>query len=158
MPSSDNAADDEAPALTIIGGKITTYRRLAEKALDRIAPYLDGMGPPWTAAVPLPGGDLGTADFDAFCGELRRDYSGLAAGYVATLARRYGSRAREILGDAQNPGDLGQGFGATLFAREVDYLVAREWAVTPEDVLWRRTKAGLHVTAQERDALAGYME
>ena len=88
---------------------------------------------------------------------MRRDYQGLAAGYVATLARRYGSRAREILGDARNPGDLGQGFGATLFAREVDYLVAREWAVSAEDVLWRRTKAGLHTTAPERDALAGFM-
>ena len=152
-----DAADGEAPALTIIGGKITTYRRLAEKALDRIAPYLDGMGPPWTAAVPLPGGDLGAGGLDAFCDQLRRDYRGLPAGYVATLARRYGSLAGEILGDARDPGDLGQGFGATLFAREVDYLVAREWAVTPEDVLWRRTKAGLHTTAQQRDDLAGFM-
>ena len=152
-----DAADGEAPALTIIGGKITTYRRLAEKALDRIAPYLDGMGPAWTSAVPLPGGDLGTAGLDAFRGELRRDYEGLPAGYVATLARRYGTLAREILGDARSPGDLGPGFGAKLSAREVDYLVAREWAVTPDDVLWRRTKAGLHTTAQEREALAGFM-
>jgi glycerol-3-phosphate dehydrogenase len=152
-----DAAEGEAPALTIIGGKITTYRRLAEKALDKMAPYLKRMGPAWTAETALPGGDLGVAGFDAFLGDLRRDYQELPAGYVATLARRYGSLAREILGDALNPDDLGQGFGATLSAREVDYLVAREWAVTAEDVLWRRTKAGLHMTAQERDALAGFM-
>lgn len=144
----------KAPLLTVFGGKLTTYRRLAEKALARLAPVFPGLGRPWTATAPLPGGDFrgGTAD-EVFAG-LAREYPGIERDIVRAIFRRHGTLARDVLGDAKSLADLGAGFGAGLFAREVDYLKAREWARAPEDVLWRRTKCGLAMTADERAAFA----
>jgi D-erythritol 1-phosphate dehydrogenase len=147
---------DRAPVLSIFGGKITTYRRLAEAALAVLAPYFPGMRPGWTHDVPLPGGDLPKRDRNALFAELCRRYPNLPADLLRGLARRHGTRALRILGEAKAMADLGQDFGAGLTAREIDYLMAEEWARNAEDVLWRRTKCGLPMTAVERDAVAAY--
>jgi glycerol-3-phosphate dehydrogenase len=152
--------DDEAgaaPVLSVYGGKITTYRRLAEHALEKLAPYFPGMMGEWTATVPLLG-----ADFSPTLRERSRDeffarYAGIPQGILRGLFRRHGTLGDQVLGDARTPADLGEHFGGELYAREVDYLVAREWAVSAEDVLWRRTKAGLQLAQAQREALARYL-
>jgi glycerol-3-phosphate dehydrogenase len=152
----DRPAD--APAvLEVFGGKLTTHRRLAEEALDRIEGVLGRRGRPWTRTAKLPGGDFAPTDF---AGEVRRlaaRYPGLPAPLLTRLVRLYGTKASVLLGDAATIEDLGPAFGADLFGREVDYLMANEWARTAEDVLWRRTKVGLRVGQAETEALAGYM-
>ena len=148
---------DHAPVLSIFGGKITTYRKLAEAALADLAPYFPDLKPAWTRDAPLPGGDLPRGDRNAWFADLCRRYPGLPAPLLRALAQRHGTRALRILGDAQVPGDLGVDFGARLTAREVDYLLAEEWAVCADDVLWRRTKCGLPMTPAQREAVATYI-
>ncbi|WP_072392554.1 glycerol-3-phosphate dehydrogenase [Hyphomicrobium sp. CS1GBMeth3] len=143
--------DDGPPLLNVIGGKITTFRRLAEAALDRLAAFFPGMGPPWTAAAPLPGGAFGGSDFAGYCEDLVRRHPAIARETLQGLARRYGTRADEVIGDAAEDADLGAAIGSELTAREVIYLRDAEWARTPDDVLWRRTKAGLHIGALQID-------
>jgi glycerol-3-phosphate dehydrogenase len=145
-----------APVLSIFGGKITTYRKLAEAALAVLAPYFPGMQPVWTRNAPLPGGDLPDHDRNALFAQLCRRYSDLPAELLRGLARRHGTLALRVLGDAKSMGDLGQDFGAGLTAREIDYLIAEEWAHTADDVLWRRTKCGLPMTPVQREAVAAY--
>ena len=140
------------PLLTVLGGKLTTYRRLAEHALAKLAPHLGPMKPAWTATTPLPGGNLGDGDLSGFMGRLCGRRSGFEPAFLKGLARRYGTLVEEVLGDARSEADLGAALGAGLSEREVHYLVRREWAREPEDVLWRRTKCGLHMTAEERVA------
>ncbi len=140
-----------APLVTLFGGKITTYRRLAEEALAKLAPFFPGMKGDWTATEPLPGGDV--AHFNAFRDEMRARYQGLPRDLVEGVVRRHGSRAPRVLGEAKRLEDLGRNFGAGLTAREVEYLRAEEWAMSAEDVLWRRTKCGLHMTEAERRAV-----
>lgn len=147
-----------APVLSVFGGKITTYRRLAERALAQLAPWFPQMKNAWTAATPLPGGDLAGVSFDRFVSvNFERDFPWLPESLRIALARRHGADAYKILADALSLGDLGEAFGADLHAREVDYLIEHEWARTVEDVLWRRTKAGLHLTPSEQQAVARYM-
>ncbi len=129
--------------LTIIGGKVTTHRRLAETVMDRLRCSLPHMGAPWTAQSLLPGGDIPKGDLPKFVLSLQQSYPLLPAGLIAQLARRHGTNAAEILGDARELADLGEEFCGGLTEREVIYLARHEWAQTPEDVLWRRTKAGL---------------
>jgi len=152
------AAGDRPPLLSVFGGKITTYRRLAEHALDRLARFFPAMAGAWTAGRPLPGGDLDGhgGDFRAFAAALAGDHPALDAAWLARLARRHGSRARLVLDGVRRVGDLGRDFGGGLYEREIEYLAAREWAETADDVLWRRTKCGLRMTAGERDAVAAY--
>jgi glycerol-3-phosphate dehydrogenase len=138
---------DGAPLLSIYGGKLTTYRRLAEDVLDVLAPRLGCRAPHWTAARPLPGGDLPGADFDAFLGSLAARYPGLPPGLVRRYARAYGSRVERILQGARSVAELGEEVLPGLHAREIDYLRREEWAVTAEDILYRRSKLGLHVPA-----------
>jgi glycerol-3-phosphate dehydrogenase len=145
-----------APLLSIFGGKITTYRCLAEEAMQKLGSFFPRMKKAWTATESLPGGEVG--NFGRFADELRAKHSGLPAELVDGVARRHGSRAARVLGVAQRLDDLGTHFGAGLTAREVDYLRAEEWARTAEDVLWRRTKAGLHLDAGQRAAVASYLE
>jgi glycerol-3-phosphate dehydrogenase len=145
-------SDAGAPLLTVLGGKLTTYRRLAEAALAKLAPFFPHMGPAWTRTTPLPGGDLGSGGLAAFIKELGVRRRGFTAAYLGRLARRYGTRADEMLGDARDDGDLGEMFGAGLSQREVAYMAAHEWAREPDDVLWRRTKCGLHLTAEQRNS------
>lgn len=150
---------DGAPLLSVFGGKITTYRRLAEAALERLAPYLgdERQGAGWTARAPLPGGDIDAAALDGFTAGLARDYPFFPPAQAARIARAYGTLAREWLGSARSFADLGVSFGAGLSAAEVDYLMAEEWAVSADDVVWRRSKLGLRLTAAEVGALDAWM-
>ena len=148
---------DGAPMLSVFGGKITTYRRLSEHALKRLQPTFPHMGKAWTATAPLPGGDVLVADFDAWAADIAAHYPFLDAATAERLCRAYGTRVATILNGAGSVADLGRDFGAGLSEREVDYLVANEWAETPEDILWRRTKLGLRMTAAEQEALAAYL-
>jgi glycerol-3-phosphate dehydrogenase len=152
-----DAPGEAAPVLSIFGGKITTFRRLAEHAMEELARFFPGLKPAWTGAAPLPGGDM--ADFDAFLADLRRRRPFLPEALAHRLARAYGTRVDRLLGDAAAMADLGEDFGAGLTAREVDYLVATEWARDADAILWRRSKLGLHApsgTAQRVEAyLAG---
>jgi glycerol-3-phosphate dehydrogenase len=142
------------PLLTVLGGKLTTYRRLAEAVLARLAPHLPPMRPAWTAGVPLPGGDLGEGGLPGFLSRLCQRRQNFDPVFLGRLARRYGTLIEEVLGEARSEADLGQALGGGLTEREVRYLIEREWAREPEDVLWRRTKCGLHMTADERKAAA----
>jgi glycerol-3-phosphate dehydrogenase len=146
----------EAPLLTVFGGKITTYRRLAEEAMAKLAPWFPGAKGEWTAREPLPGGDVGR--FNAFRDEMYARYPTLGRELVDGIVRRHGSRAPRILGNASSIADLGRHFGAGLTEREVEYLVAEEWAETAEDVLWRRTKCGLHMDEAQRSAVGAFLE
>ncbi len=143
------------PLLSIFGGKITTYRRLAEEALERLAPYLRGtkVQAGWTAKTPLPGGDLDVSAVPALADELARDHLFLSRALALRLAHAYGTRASKVLGDASSASDLGQLFGDTLTEREVRYLMAHEFARTAEDIVWRRSKLGLRLSANEVKAL-----
>jgi len=126
--------------LSAFGGKITTYRRLVEHALEMLAPFLPAMGGSWTGDVPLPGGDLPGGDFEAFLLMVRDRWPFLTAENAERMARAYGTRIAILLGGATELDDIGGG----LSLREIDYLVTHEWARTAEDILWRRTKIGLH--------------
>ena len=149
---------DGAPLLSVIGGKITTYRRLAEAALALLRPYLPAMrAAPWTAASPLPGGDMARDGLPHFIDRLRADYPFLSAAHAARLARAYGTRSLRLLGDARRMEDLGPRFGADLTGREVRYLMAEEWARAADDILWRRSKLGLRFSVSERAALQEFM-
>jgi glycerol-3-phosphate dehydrogenase len=144
---------DGPPLLSIFGGKLTTYRKLAEHALDRLEHWLPG-GQPWTARAPLPGGDFGGASFADVLAAYRARYPNLDAHWLERLLRRHGLCAAEILGDVRAPADLGESFGGGLYERELAYFLEREWAREPDDVLWRRTKCGLHMTPAERERVA----
>lgn len=137
--------DSGPQVLSIFGGKLTTYRRLAEHALEMLAPFLPPMGAGWTGTAPLPGGDL-EHGFASFLADVRRRWPFLSEQLAARLAHAYGSRIERILGGAQSPADLGEDFGNGLYEAELRYLVREEWARTSADILWRRTKLGL--TAQ----------
>jgi len=145
----------KAPLLTVFGGKITTYRRLAEDALKLLENYFPEATGPWTANEALPGGEV--RNFNAFRDDMQERYAGLGRNFVDGVVRRHGSHAPRVLGEAKVPEALGRHFGAGLTEREVEYLVAEEWAETAEDVLWRRTKCGLHMTAAEHNAVAEFL-
>ncbi len=152
-----DAPEGTAPLLTIYGGKLTTYRKLAQHALRKILPRLGREPKKWTSGVPLPGGDMPGADFAAFRRALGAEFPFLPAELAARYARLYGTRARQLLKDARSLGDLGECLGADLYEREVTFLRETEWAETADDVLWRRTKLGLHVTPEQRAKIAAKM-
>jgi glycerol-3-phosphate dehydrogenase len=149
--------DDGAPLLSVFGGKITTSRRLAEHALDKLRPVMRFTAGAWTGAAPLPGGDMPGADFDAFLAGVRREHPWLPAGLARRYARAYGTRIERVLDGARNPGGLGEHLGDGLYEAEVDYLVRNEWAITEEDILWRRSKLGLHVGDQTAAHLRAWL-
>ena len=135
-----------APVLSVYGGKITTYRRLAEAAMERLIDEQQvPPSTPWTGDEPLPGGDFPDADLQRFTANALARWSRLPPVLVERLARLYGTRMAHILGNAGDQADLGQDFGATLTLAEVRYLVQHEWARSAEDILWRRTRLGLEV-------------
>lgn len=152
-----DAGEGKAPLLSVFGGKITTYRRLAEHALEKLAPHLPGLKPAWTDGAPLPGGDMPDADFDRFLARLRQRAPFLPEALSLRLARAYGTRVDRILGAARGMADLGEDFGGGLTRAEVDYLVREEWAVAAEDILWRRSKLGLHVPTGTAERLERYL-
>ena len=147
----------EPPMLSVFGGKITTYRKLAEHALEKLKPFFPGMREGWTAKAPLPGGDMPDADFERFLGQLRRANPWLPEALAHHYARLYGTRTRDVLNGAKDRAGLGRHFGGLLYECEIDYLRRAEWAKTSEDVLDRRTKHGLHITPQERAEVARFM-
>ena len=147
-----------APLLSIFGGKITTFRKLAEHALDKIAHTFPKAGRAWTASAPLPGGDIPNADFGAFLAMVSRDYPWLPPALAEHYAHLYGTRIRDLLAGAGSMDDMGTHFGGLLYGREADFLRRTEWAVTGEDVLRRRTKHGLHMSEAERRVFDGWME
>ena len=152
-----DADGGDAPVLSVFGGKITTYRKLAEHALEKLRPWFPAMRAPWTAEKPLPGGALPDT-FEKFAeGELACSHPWMPEKLRRALARRHGAAVHTIVGNAQSIDALGADFGAGLYAREVDYFISHEWARTADDILYRRTKAGLHMTAEQRAALADYV-
>jgi glycerol-3-phosphate dehydrogenase len=155
----DRGGEGEAPLLSVFGGKITTYRRLAEHALKDLEPWL-GATREWTSSEALPGGHFATAgapDFDALHEQLTTRYPGLPATLITRLARRHGTLAAEVLGDASHEADLGIAFGGGLYEREARWMIDQEWALEAEDILWRRTKCGLHMSAAERARFSEWM-
>ena len=146
--------DSAAPLLQVFGGKITTFRTLAEHALDRLAPFFPGIGPAWTRDAFLPGGDMPEADFELFRNALAQSFPGLPERLRTHYGRLYGTAAFDLLDGVATPADLGRHWGGQLYAREVAHLVAHEWAREPDDILWRRTKHGLHLTEAQRAAFA----
>ncbi|HUN44198.1 MAG TPA: glycerol-3-phosphate dehydrogenase [Acetobacteraceae bacterium] len=151
------APPGEAPVLSVFGGKLTTYRRLAEAAMAKLAPFFPRLGGVWTAGAPLPGGNFPPDGVAALCDGLLRRYPFLSKPTGRRLVRSYGTLAAEMLGDARTVADLGQTYGADLGEREVDWLVRTEWAGTAEDILWRRSKLGLRLTADQARDLANAM-
>jgi glycerol-3-phosphate dehydrogenase len=146
----------EAPLLTVYGGKITTYRRMAEQALDRLA-HLFEAGPAWTRESRLPGGEFPWDGIDRLVAETRSARPFLSEAHARRLVRAYGTRLDRVLGPARSLEDLGPWLGADLTGAEVRYLMEREWAQTEDDVLWRRTKLGLRFSPEERERLAKFM-
>ena len=146
-----DAPADGPPLLTVVGGKVTTYRRLAEAAMQLIAPHVGtSLAPAWTATAPLPGGAMPDADFAAFAQAFMSCYPQMPAPVLMPLLRRYGANAADVLADARTVADLGEDLGGGLSRREVVYLRDNEWARTPEDILWRRTKAGLDIPPERQ--------
>jgi glycerol-3-phosphate dehydrogenase len=152
-----DADRDEPPLLSIVGGKITTYRHVAEEALRMLAPALPRAGPSWTRSAPLPGGDFAGQSRDQLASDLATAVPPLGAANADRLARTYGTTARAIFAGVARPEDLGIHFGAGLYEREVTHLIANEWAMTADDILWRRTKLGLRVSEAERNRLSDWL-
>jgi glycerol-3-phosphate dehydrogenase len=145
-----------APLITILGGEVTTSRRRAERAVALLTPFYP-MSPRWTADARLPGGDFAWARFDDEVDAGRERWRFLSEPQAQRLVAAYGSRIGEVLGEAKSRDELGQAFGAELTAVEVRYLMTKEWARFPDDILWRRSKLGLTMEARDREALAAFM-
>jgi glycerol-3-phosphate dehydrogenase len=147
----------QPPLLNIIGGKITTYRKLAEEVVDSLTSYFPQMGPSWTAHIPLPGGDLPQKDFAQFVEQCRKQYAWLPVTLCERYAHQYGTRIHQLLVNAHALSELGRDFGHGLYTLEIDFLVQHEWAMTAEDILWRRTKLGMVFGEGEIKKLEEYL-
>ncbi len=152
-----DAGEGKAPLLSVFGGKLTTYRRLAEEALALLQGPLGITGPAWTAGVPLPGGDIPGADFERFLARLARRHPWLPPELARRYARAYGTRAERLLGGASGLADLGAPIGDGLYELELRYLAQYEWACTADDVLWRRSKLGLRASPDTRRRLGEWL-
>ena len=150
-------SDQEAPLISIFGGKITTYRKLAEAAVNKLTDWFPSMGSSTTRQTPLPGATRALTSQPAIAEVLQSAYPALSSKLRDRLARTYGINAIQMLGSCRTDADLGVHFGGTLHAREVDYLIAEEWAESTDDVLWRRTKQGLRLSARQVEQLADYI-
>ncbi len=147
-----------APLLSVFGGKITTYRKLAEHALDKLQPLLGITAATWTEGAVLPGGDLPGADFERFLAGLQAERPWLPAALARRYARAYGTRVEGFLSGATGLDDLGEHFGDGLYEAEIGYLMRKEWAASAADILWRRSKLGLHIVKQTEDRLTDWLE
>ncbi|MDU9390116.1 glycerol-3-phosphate dehydrogenase [Pseudomonas sp. zfem002] len=147
----------QAPLLSVFGGKLTTYRKLAESAMSELAPWFPQMSASWTASAPLPGGE-GMSTAQALCDEILARHGWLPSALAKRWALTYGSRTWRLLEGVQGPEDLGEAIGGGLFSREVDYLCSEEWALSADDILWRRTKLGLFLSAAEQQGLRDYLQ
>lgn len=148
--------DKTAPLLSVFGGKITTYRKLAESALEQLSPFFTDMGEEWTANEVLPGAENWTTLEDLVI-KIQNQVEGVTEQLATRWANAYGSRVWNILHERKALEQLGQDFGHGLYAREVDYLCTAEWVITSQDVLWRRSKLGLSFTQKETEALDAYL-
>jgi len=150
------APDQQAPLLSIFGGKITTYRKLAEAATNAIAPFFPNSTPAWTKKTRLPGGDF--ESHESLTKAISARHSWLPTSLIQRYVRTYGTACYHFLEGCQAIDDLGEHFGASLYQKEIDYLVNYEWAISPEDILWRRTKMGLRLTNEQKNVLSSYLE
>ena len=125
--------------------------------MDKLRPSFPHMKGSWTGTKPLPGGEIPDGDFDAYAATLGRQFPGLSSDYLRALARRHGSRVPQVIGDARTMDGLGGHFGHTLYGCEMDYLRDNEWALAADDILWRRTKCGLHLTPAQRAGVVAYL-
>jgi D-erythritol 1-phosphate dehydrogenase len=153
-----DAEDGEVPLLSVFGGKITTFRKLSEHALERLKPFFPKMGGAWTARAHLPCGDMADADFDQFLADLRARYRWLPGDLAKHYARLYGTRAHELIGAAKSLDDLGTAFSRLFRESEARFLIDTEWARMAEDLIERRTKHGLHMSDAEKRAFSGWFE
>ena len=149
---------EDAPILSVYGGKITTFRKLAEQAVDMLKPVLDFSAGAWTSPEPLPGGDIPKADYDAFLVRSQQQYPWLEPALLHDYCRNYGTRITRLIGQASSMGDLGHHFGGPLYQAEVDYLISDEWARSAADILWRRSKKGLHTPEGTEEALQQWLD
>ena len=149
--------DGEPPLLSVFGGKITTYRKLAEHALQKLKPFFPAMKGDWTSSAPLPGGEIPGGDFDGFLTRLKRDNGWLPDALALHLSRLYGTRASDVINGATSLEGMGQKFGDQLYEAEIIYLRRNEWAETADDILDRRTKHRLHLTPEQQLAVARYI-
>jgi len=145
------------PLLSVFGGKITTHRKLAEAVLKKLTGALPAMNAAWTGHQPLPGGDFSIRGFAALCDRAVQAYPFLQPATLQRMVHAYGTRIDEVLANVRQLEDMGEHFGVDLYAREVDWLIRNEWAMSGEDVLWRRTKLGLRLSQDQCDAVAGWM-
>jgi glycerol-3-phosphate dehydrogenase len=154
-----DAPDAQAPLLSVFGGKITTYRRLAEAALTRLSPCFPGLEARagWKERAHLPGGEIAVDGIEGLKADFRRNYPFLSAAHAGRLARSYGRRTQRLLGSASSLDDLGRQFGADLTEAEVRYLMDYEWAINAKDVVWRRSKLGLRMNSAQIDELDEFM-
>ncbi|MEG0056479.1 glycerol-3-phosphate dehydrogenase [Hafnia sp.] len=148
--------DGKAPLLSVFGGKLTTYRKLAEHALEKLSGYYENCGPAWTKNAVLPGGDLGT-DRDSYAAQLRHRFTWLPEALARRYARTYGTRTEQLLGTAQSLEDLGEHFGHNLYEAELRYLIAEEWVVELDDAIWRRTKLGMWLDEGQKQRVAEWI-
>lgn len=148
--------EGKAPLLSVFGGKLTTYRKLAEHALEKLSGYYENCGPAWTKNAVLPGGDLGT-DRDSYAAQLRRRFTWLPEALARRYARTYGTRTEQLLGTAQSLEDLGEHFGHNLYEAELRYLIAEEWVVELDDAIWRRTKLGMWLDEGQKQRVAEWI-
>ena len=155
---TDQKDKSEAPLINIFGGKITTYRVLAEKMLDEIEDHLGQKGRPWTAKAPLPGGDFPTTGFDDLVTTMGQHYPFLEKDALARMCHAYGTRLSMVLGQAQSIDQLGVDFGAGLYEAEIRYLMTNEWATTADDIVWRRSKLGMLMDEEQIEALDKWMK
>lgn len=144
-----------APLISVFGGKITTYRKLAEAATNKLCQFFPGCGEPWTKHAALPGGDFDSQE--ALAARLKADFPWLSESLNRRLVRTYGTACFQFLSGHQSMDELGQHFGGTLYRAEVDYLIEQEWALTTDDILWRRTKQGLYASESDVAALNRYL-
>jgi len=147
----------KAILLSVFGGKITTFRRLAEEALDKLNPLLGTNKPAWTARATLPGGDIPRGNFEAFLVDAQSHYPWLAPELIKRYAHQFGDRIAILLDGAITMADLGEELSPGLFEREALYLMKYEWAQQADDILWRRTKLGLDATPESIARLNGWM-
>ena len=152
-----DAPPGEAPVLSVFGGKITTYRRLAEHTLEKLEPYLGPIPGPWTGSTPLPGGDIPHGDMEAFVDGVQDRWPFLGKAQAWRLACAYGTRIARLLGDIESCRDMGDDFGGGLTRVEVDFLMDEEWAASVQDLYWRHSKAGLYASPADERRLAAYL-
>ncbi len=148
---------DEAPILNIFGGKLTAYRQLSEKSINKLLPDLNCKTPDWTATTPLPGGDINGGGFDVFLSTVQGKYPWLDKALAFRYARQFGSRIDDVLQGVESKEGMGQYFGTDLYECEIRYMMQKEWAIKPDDILWRRTRQGLWADEDTVAALERFM-